>query len=229
MLATLDSPEKELWHRWTAHREGAAREALIQLHASWARLVARDVFLKARIKDAEWGDYVQNATVGLIEAIDRYEPVRGVDFRTYARHRVRGAVFNGLRHLASQSFGLVATVNEERSSSLSREEDDPLLSFATWTVGVGIGHLLETASLHDHRDEADDPYATASRDQISGLLRAALAQLSARERLVLTLHYFQHVPFVDIALELRLTKGRISQIHRQAIDALRTRIRSFWV
>ncbi|MEI7037456.1 sigma-70 family RNA polymerase sigma factor [Fulvimonas yonginensis] len=226
MLLTVDSPERELWHRWIGQRERMAREALIQMHASWARLVAKDVYLKVRIKDAEWGDYVQNATVGLIEAIDRYEPGRGVDFRTYARHRVRGAVFNGLRHLASQSFGCMDAMREERSASLSSDEADPLLSFVSWTVGLGIGHLLETASLHDDRQQGEDPYANASRDQVSALLHEAVKQLPEREKFVLTLHYFQHVPFVEIASELGLTKGRVSQIHRQAIQTLRVHIRA---
>lgn len=225
MPRTLENPETELWERWIGHRERAAREALIQLHASWARLVAKDVYLKVRIKDAEWGDYVQNATVGLIEAVDRYESARGVDFRTYARHRVRGAVFNGLRHLASQSFGYSDPIPEERSTSLASDDSDPLRSLVSWTVGMGLGHLLETMSVQQEQDIGEDPYAKASRDQVSGLLRNALERLAEREKFILTLHYFQHVPFVDIASQLQLTKGRVSQIHRQAVETLRVHIR----
>lgn len=222
MPLIVDTPEKELWHRWIAQRERGARDALIQLHASWARLVAKDVYLKVRIRDAEWGDYVQNATVGLIESIDRYEPGRGVDFRTYARHRVRGAVFNGLRHLASDSFGQTRPSSEERSASLSdASQSDPLHAFVTWTVGLGIGHLLEVASLPDDRERRGDPYAAAAQDQLSELLRGAVEQLPEREKSVLIMHYFQHIAFVDIASHMQLTKGRISQIHRQAIESLR--------
>lgn len=226
MPLPVDIPEKELWHRWTGQRERCARDALIQLHASWARLVARDVYLKVRIRDAEWADYVQNATIGLIESIDRYEPWRSVDFRTYARHRVRGAVFNGLRHLASDSFGQPGRVPEERSASLKGDgESDPLQAFVSWTVGLGIGHLLEVASLPDDRDRRGDPYAAAARDQLSELLHEAIEQLPEREKLILTMHYLQHTAFVDIASHMQLTKGRISQIHRQAIEKLRDRMR----
>lgn len=226
MPLPVDIPEKELWHRWIGQRERCARDALIQLHASWARLVAKDVYLKVRIRDSEWGDYVQNATVGLIESIDRYEPGRGVDFRTYARHRVRGAVFNGLRHLASDSLGQARPVPEERSASLAGDpQPDPLQAFVSWTVGLGIGHLLEVASLPDDRERRGDPYATAAQDQLSELLHEAIEQLPTREKLVLTMHYFQHTAFVDIASQMQLTKGRISQIHRQAIESLRGRLR----
>jgi RNA polymerase sigma factor for flagellar operon FliA len=226
MPLPADSAEKELWNRWVDQRERIAREALIQMHAPWARLVAKDVYLKVRIKDAEWCDYAQNATVGLIEAIDRYEPARGVDFRTYARHRVRGAVFNGLRHLTSDSFGHHKQASEERSASLAGGVPDPLQAFVNWTVGLGIGHLLEVASLSDERKHGTDPYAAAAHEQLAERLRDALEQLPERERLILTMHYFQHVPFVTIALEMQLTKGRISQIHRQGIETLRAHMRT---
>jgi RNA polymerase sigma factor for flagellar operon FliA len=227
MPLPVATQEKELWHRWIGEREQVARDALIQLHAPWARLVARDVYVKVRIRDSEWGDYVQNATVGLIESIDRYEPTRGVDFRTFARHRVRGAVFNGLRHLTSDSFSPSDHHHLERSTSLADNDADPLQAFVTWTVGLGIGHLLEAASLPDDRGHSSNPYAAAVRDELTETLKDAIAQLPMREQMVLTLHYFQHVPFVDIAAQMQLTKGRISQIHRQAIESLRVRMQAF--
>lgn len=223
----MDSRELDLWSRWTGGRDRGARDALTQRHVAWARLVARDVYLKVRLRGTEWGDYVQNATIGLLEAIDRYDPDRGIEFRTYARHRVRGAVFNGLRHLVSTAQDYrSATV--ERSASLSGGgTSDQLEAFVSWTVGLGIGHLLEAASLVDEQiDQGRGPYATAVSDQLSDALRRALEQLPEREQMVLTLHYFQHVPFVDIASQLQVTKGRISQIHRQAIETLRAQMKA---
>lgn len=223
MTLTAEIPETELWDRWVTRQERAAREALLQLHLSWARLVAKDVFLKARIRGAEWADYVQNATIGLLEAIDRYQPERGVDFRTYARHRVRGSVFNGLRHMASvpQADHPLAPLRE-RSESLAGDETDPLDAFVSWTVGLGIGHFLEATSIdHGNGDIDHGPYATTVRRQLLEALQHALDKLSEREKTILTLHYFQHVPFVEIAAQMDLTKGRISQIHRQAIQAMR--------
>lgn len=232
MPLTRDASETDLWTRWIGQRERAARETLIQMHMPWARLVARGVYMKARIRGAEWADYVQNATIGLLEAIDRYAPDRGVDFRTYARHRVRGSVFNGLRHLASAARDpRPRTALEERSASLAGDERDPLEAFVSWTVGVGIGHLLESSAPEDSPDDLDrGPYATVARGQVAEALRHALEKLSARERMVLTLHYFQHVPFVDIAGQMRVSKGRVSQLHHQAIRAMRAHMRaSFFV
>lgn len=227
MLLIADTSEMELWDRWTARREHDARDLLIQAHMSWARLVARDVYLRVRIRGADWADYAQNAAIGLLEAVDRYDPARGVDFRTYARHRIRGSVFNGLRHLASVPQSQPARPGvSERSASLSTDEEDSVDAFVSWTVGIGIGHLLEAASLMDQHEDLDGgPYAVAVHDQLKVALRHSLDKLSRRERMVLTLHYFQFIPFVDIAKQLQVTKGRVSQIHRQAIEAMRLHMR----
>lgn len=219
----MDLQETELWKRWTAKGDVSARESLIRLHAPWARLVARDVYIRTRHRDADWGDYVQNATVGLIEAADRFDPARGIEFRTFARHRVRGAVFNGLRQLANSSH--VSMTVTERSGSLGEDGEDAFLSFVSWTVGLGLGHLLDVAAEPEPAHEGRDPYAMAERSQASELIRSAVDILPERERTVLIMHYFQHVPFVDIARYLMLTKGRVSQLHRQAIERLRRNMR----
>lgn len=214
----------ELWERWATRRDGAARDALVLMHAPWARLVARDIFLRVHPNDVEWAEFVQNATLGLIEATDRYDPARGVEFRTFARHRVRGAVFDGLRqiwdrHLASPARGV------DRSESLDDEELDPLESFVSWTVGLGIGHLLDSAASLEVAGPSRTPYAELEQNQMQVLLRQAVDLLPERERLIVTMHYFQHITFTEVASYLGVTKGRVSQLHRQGIERLRLCLR----
>ena len=211
--------------RWKSERDKAARDALILLHAPWARLVARDIYLRIKPRDIEWGEFAQNATMGLIEATDRYDPTRGVEFRAFARHRVRGAVFNGLRQLWDQPRPAVRISDADRAESLN-EEGDPLESFVSWAVGLGIGHLLDVAAL-EPSSHPSSPYAELERDQLCELLRRTIELLPERERTVLTLHYFQYVPFVEIAAHLEVTKGRISQLHKQGIERLRGCLREY--
>ncbi|MGN6313895.1 MAG: sigma-70 family RNA polymerase sigma factor [Rhodanobacteraceae bacterium] len=215
-----------MWSRWVGERDKAARDALILLHAPWARLVARDIYLRVKPRDIEWGEFAQNATLGLIEATDRYDPARGVEFRVFARHRVRGAVFNGLRQLWEHSRPPVRISDVDRAESLN-EEGDPLDSFASWAVGLGIGHLLDVAALSEPAPHPSSPYAELERDQMCVLLRRAIELLPERERTILTWHYFQHVPFIEIANHLEVTKGRVSQLHKQAIERLRVCLREF--
>lgn len=223
----MDANESQLWGRWAGEHDEASRNALILLHAPWARLVARDVFLRVRSRNTEWGEFTQNATLGLIEAVDRYDPGRGVEFRTFARHRVRGAVFNGLRQLWSQSNAAARDSHLERSESFNEDDEDTLDSFVSWTVGVGIGHLLDVSSLPEADEFSSGPYAALEHDQRSELLRELVHVLPGRESMVLTLHYFQHIPFVEIAALLNVTKGRISQLHKQGIERLRECLREY--
>lgn len=223
----MEANESQLWERWVEERDGASRDALILMHAPWARLVARDVFLRVRSRNTEWGEFAQNATLGLIEAVDRYDPARGVEFRTFARHRVRGAVFNGLRQLWDKGIVNARDSTLERSESLDEEGEDPFESFVSWTVGVGIGHLLDVASLPGTDANASGPYASLEHDQRCELLRELVRLLPTREAMIVTLHYFQHIPFIEIAELLNLTKGRISQLHKQSIKRLRECLREY--
>ncbi len=223
----MDANESQLWERWVGERDKASRDALILLHAPWARLVARDVFIRVRSRNTEWREFTQNATLGLIEAVDRYDPARGVEFRTFARHRVRGAVFNGLRQLWDQGIAAAHDSGLGRSESLNEDDSDPLESFVSWTVGIGIGHLLDVASLPEIDVYSRGPYATLERDQRCELLRQLVRLLPERESMILTLHYFQHLPFTEIAKLLNVTKGRVSQLHKQSIERLRGCLREY--
>lgn len=222
----MDLQEAELWKRWLGGRDKRARDSLVLLHTPWARLVARDVYVRIRLRGVEWGDFVQNATVGLLEAADRYDLSRGVEFRTFARHRVRGAVFNGLRQLLGRASCPTESSVAERVTSLEDEgrEGDPLEAFVSMTIGLGIGHLLDEASLPFAPADQPTPYTAVERAQTLECLRSAVERIPERERMVLTLHYFQHLPFVDIAQCLGVTKGRISQLHKQALSRLREHI-----
>lgn len=217
----------ELWERWTNRRDGSARDALILMHAPWARLVARDIFQRIHPNDVEWGEFVQNATLGLIEAADRYDPARGIEFRTFARHRVRGAVFDGLRQVWDQRPA-VPVRDVDRSESMDYEESDPLESFVSWTVGLGIGHLLDSAASLELVSPSRTPYAELEQSQIQMLLRQAVDLLPERERLIVSMHYFQHIAFTEIASYLGVTKGRVSQLHRQGIERLRLCLREYF-
>lgn len=223
----MDASEARLWGRWTGEGDTSAREALILLHAKWARLVARDVFVRVRSRNTEWREFTQNATLGLIEALDSFDPARGVEFRSFARHRVRGAVFNGLRQLWHRGAAVQSPVDADRTESLIDDGTDPLESFVSWTIGSSIGYLLDVTSLPEAASVPQGPYAVVESDQRAELLRRLIELLPEREGMVMTMHYFQHVSFVEIAGFLGVTKGRVSQLHKQGIARLRECLREY--
>lgn len=222
----MDSCEHVLWERWREGREIAARNALILKYSPWARMVARDVYMRVHSLGDAWHDCVQNALVGLLEAMDRFDPDRGIKFQTYARYRVRGAVFNGLRSLR-ESMAQGARAYDQTNAVLDRVESfedgavsDSLDAFVATTVGLGLGFLLETKSFPG-REESRDAYAELERGGLSAAVIEGLEKLREREQAILTMHYYHYMPFVDIASQLGVTKGRVSQLHKRALERLR--------
>lgn len=109
----------------------------------------------------------------------------------------------------------------DRVQSLGEDElEDPLEAFASMAVGLGLGFLLEAGSFPGAAP-TPDAYASAERAQLSDAVALCVERLPARERSVIVMHYFHHVAFVQIAEDLKLTKGRVSQLHKQALGRLR--------
>jgi RNA polymerase sigma factor for flagellar operon FliA len=212
-------------------RDVAARDALIVKYSPWTRLVARDVYVRVYALRDAWHDCVQNALIGLLEAMDRFDPARGISFQTYARHRVRGAVFNGVRNLreslaqGTRSYDQMAAALDRMETFDDGDNTDPLEAFVGTTVGLGLGFLLEASSVPSH-SQGSDAYVELEREELSAAIADAMKRLPEREQMILTMHYYHHVPFVEISVQLGLTKGRISQLHKRALGNLRAYLRN---
>jgi RNA polymerase sigma factor for flagellar operon FliA len=227
----VDSDEFALWQRWRKDRSRTVRDALIVHYSPWARTVARDVYVRVYLLRDAWHDCVQNALLGLMEAIERFDPDRGVAFQPFARLRVRGAVFDGLRVLRSTHLELGYAFKERASLSRERVESltvdgpvDPLEAFVSTTVGLGLGFLLDIQSMPGST-QPQDAYAELEKAQMSAALLEGLDQLPERDRAIVVLHYYHQLSFVDIADQFGVTKGRISQLHKRALERLRCCLR----
>lgn len=221
-LAVELPTEAELWNRYARNGDLLARDQLFLTHRTWAGIVARSVYRRLSIRHIDCADFVQNAELGLLDAMSRFDVERGIDFRAFAGARVRGAVFNGLRAML-QERGVSQDDRRyaERLSHLQGDHADPFDTIVDAIVGLGLGYLLDHAGDH----AATDAYAYASRTQTNARLMAAVARLPDRLRRVVEQHYFHHIPFAAIAIELEVTRGRMSQLHRDALSRLREALR----
>jgi RNA polymerase sigma factor FliA len=142
-------------------------------------------------------DYLQYARLGLVEAIDGFDPARETSFETYSSYRIRGAVLDGIARenetAAQRTFW--RTRLEERAS-------------------LGSEPVLD-----DRVDETLDanPHAVTELAE----LHTVVDQLPGRERELIRRHYFDHCEFRVIARELTVTPGRVSQLHAQALLRIR--------
>jgi RNA polymerase sigma factor for flagellar operon FliA len=160
--------------------------------------------------------------------MSRFDAGRGIDFAAYAKPRVRGAVFNGLRSFLAESRAQNDNNRwHERAASLDDPSpEDQLGQMISSVTGLGLGFLLEASATTELLASRPDASTEAEREQMDVLLAGSLARLPEKEKLVVTLHYYQHMPFIDIAELLGLTKGRISQIHKAALERIRLQLRS---
>lgn len=216
-MATEDEPS--LWKRWRMDQSCDAREHLVLRYSGWARAVARKVFARVRGRPGDWHDYIQNALTGLLQAIDAFDPAFGVPFPAFAVHRVRGAVFNGLRELRSTgSETLISSDTEDRVSSVLEASGDALDQLIAAVSQLGVGAILQAGA---EESLEQTPYEAAEQAVLNRWLRRTLSTLPDRERSVIELHYLQFVPFVRIAELMDVTKGRVSQLHRQGLGRMR--------
>lgn len=175
------SPEGEaaLWLRWREQGDGAGRAALIEHYLPYARMLAA-VSFKSRYHDGvEFADYQQLACIGLMEAVDRYDPGRGAHFRTYATHRIRGAILSGLERFtetgqqaalrkrlerdrleaAAVSAGMVPEGDPEPASpaGTGRSAQELLACLAEIGIGLALGVLLEGTGMIGSEEPGDAP------------------------------------------------------------------------
>jgi RNA polymerase sigma factor for flagellar operon FliA len=220
-----------LWQEWWAERLPATRERLVQRYGGYAKALAARLYQRQVDREIEFGDFLQFAMIGLIEAIERYQPGRGARFTTYATPNIRGAMLKGIQHLSERQEQIVwrRRALAERTTSLAPETfaagDAPnllneLLEVAT---GLALGFLLDGTGLFVAGKDSlpGNAYAQIELRQLRDRLGPLLDRLTERERAVIRHHYLEGRPFEEVARLLDLSKGRVSQLHRQALARLR--------
>jgi RNA polymerase sigma factor for flagellar operon FliA len=217
-----------LWEAWRRERDPAARAELLQAHLPFARILAAKLYKHRFSDEFEFDDYLQFANIGLLESVERYDPARGASFNTFAAFRIRGAVLNGISKMSERQQQIAArrTFLEDRTGSLA-EGDEPsprgaVGDLARIAIGLAIGYMLEGTGMYAEPDSSllESGYERVEVRQLAEQLRLMVDQLPPRERRVIREHYFQQVPFESIAVAMAVSRPRISQLHRQALQQL---------
>ncbi|WP_240986906.1 FliA/WhiG family RNA polymerase sigma factor [Acididesulfobacillus acetoxydans] len=193
-------------------------------------------------------DMVGYGVFGLLDAVERFDPARGVKFETYATLRIRGAILDGLRamdwvpHSARQKVRRVqdafAALEGELGRAATPKEVAAFLKMGITDLESVLkqGQMLVLLSfdeiLENHEGEGapvvslEDPgaqkaYEEVEKEELARLLAEAIERLPEKEKLVIALYYREELTLKEIATVMNLSEGRISQIHSQAIARLR--------
>jgi RNA polymerase sigma factor FliA len=229
------------------------REHLILQHMPQVRLIARRIHDRLP-ETVSLEDLVSTGVVGLISAIDRYDPGHGVKLKTYAEYKIRGAILDSLRgldwaprqqrHRSKLIEAAVAKLEQilHRSpgeDEIARELGISLSDYHDWLTeirGLNLGSLESHPPEEDGREllrfVADDeetwPSSLLERSELRRILAQAIARMPEIERTVLGLYFQEELTLREIASMVRLHESRVSQLKTQAIVRLRSFLQKKW-
>lgn len=247
--ATVEAGILRLWRAYSDHRDGPTRDRLMLHYCPLVKYVAGRVGtgLPAHVDIA---DLIQAGIFGLVDAIERFEPDRGLRFEPYAIRRIRGAILDDLRaqdwvprSVRSRAREVEHTM-EKLEAKLHRSASDAevagelgitveqlrelytqlrltsVVALDELVVAGRGGSLAET--IPDQR--AEDPLLALEDRENRRLLAEAIAQLGERDRIVVTLYYFENLTLAEIGKVLGVTESRVCQLHTGAVLRLRGKL-----
>lgn len=229
------------------------REKLILEHMPQVRLIARRIHDRLP-ETVSLEDLVSTGVVGLISAIDRYDPAHGVKLKTYAEYKIRGAILDSLRgldwaprqqrHRSKLIEHAIAKLEQvlQRSpgeEEIARELGVSLTEYHDWLTeirGLNLGSLESQPPGDDGREllrfVADNedalPSTLLERSELRRILAQAIARMPEIERTVLGLYFQEELTLREIASMVKLHESRVSQLKTQAIARLRSFLQKKW-
>ena len=233
------------------YEETPVSEEMLREHLPMVRFLA--LRIRERLpQQVEMEDLISAGIVGLMDALQKFDPEKKVQFRTYAQFRVRGAMLDSLRALdwgprdlrrkgraveeairslsttlgkapteseVAKKMGLDLNAYQQLLGELSGLELGSLNAVPTDDAGVEVLALIPAGP-------EDDPFLQCQSSEMRRLLAEAIAQLPERERMVLTLYYYEELTMREVGATMGVVESRVSQLHSSAMARLRVALRA---
>ena len=239
----------KIWKEYQATKSPKLREQLILEYSPVVKYVAGRLAIHLG-QHMDFDDLISYGIFGLIDAIDKFDMLKGVKFETYASLRIRGAIIDNIRNLdwvprtlrqKSKKFEQVYAALE---AELGREPTEEELSLKLGLSIEETRELVRTASVHslvsldDYLDQnydisfntgqpEDTPEGYMNKQALRDILIEAIEDLTEKERMVVTLHYFEDLTLREISKVLKVTESRISQIHTKALIKMQSKLGNY--
>lgn len=222
--------EAALWRKFHIDKDIKFREQLFTFYQDFAVKIAKTEFRNRPCYGLEFEDFRQLANSGLLEAIDRFAPLRNIPFEAFARRRIKGSISDGIGQSSEHAAHYLhrRAQNSDRLKSLMEQTElrtqSAVDKLGDVVIGLALGLLLEASQVPDIRSDEPDPYESLALKEVGKHVLVQLKDLPDPDGLVLRSHYLDGIPFLNIAQTLSVSKGRISQIHRGALDKLKAKL-----
>ncbi|MGC1620216.1 MAG: FliA/WhiG family RNA polymerase sigma factor [Candidatus Acidiferrum sp.] len=230
--------------------EVAARERLLIANLPGVRYIARRIHARLPSR-VQFEDLVHAGILGLIDAVDKFDPAKNVQLKSYARFRIRGAILDSLRQLDWSPRDLrrqarrIEEAHRELAATLGHAASEPELATHLGLELDEFQHLLgelrgldlgslNTRSVEGAGDEQfsgvairpeEDPFGVTLRAEMRTLLSQAIDELERKERQVLALYYLEELTMKKVGLIMNIGESRVSQIRTAALIGLRARLK----
>ncbi len=222
------------------------QESIVRHYAPKIRFLA--LRLKAKLpKTVSLNEMISAGTLGLMEALGKFQPQLGVRFDTYAGNRIRGAMLDELRKLdwfprplrqkIRQIDNAMRMIERNHGRPATEEELAEITGFSTTEIRQGQEALqnqlvISLDVVHDSMlgdgQKSDEPYSLTAEKELLERLIPLINTLTPREKLVLSLYYHDELNMREVAEVMEITEGRVSQLHSQALKRLRQEFAKYY-
>lgn len=229
------------------------RDQLILEHLPQIKYIAQRISTKLP-SHVELNDLVSAGILGLLDAIEKFDPKRGVKFKTYAELRIKGAILDSLRNLdwaprslrkKSKDLERVYRELEQRLGRPALDKEvceameislEEFYELVDQIKGLNLGSFQEMSGQDEDKNSEPlvkyipdapqmDPFFVFHKTEIQSILGTAVDTLPKKERLVVSLYYFDEMTMKEIGKVLGVNESRVSQLHTKAMLRLRTKLR----
>ncbi|MFH1624590.1 MAG: FliA/WhiG family RNA polymerase sigma factor [Pseudomonadota bacterium] len=240
------------WEQGSRKIDPSLRDELILEYAPLIKYIAGRMAVRLP-PNIEVNDLINSGIIGLIDAIEKFDPKRGVKFRTYAEFRIKGAILDELRsldwvprsirqkiHKLEQAYvkleqKLGRAASEEEVAGMLGVKIEELHDMMNKASGINLINLEELGYSSERGREkvvdffikgySKDPSLELRVKEIEAVIAKAINELPKKQRLVISLYYYEELTMKEIGMVLGITESRVSQIHTEAIIQLRGKLK----
>ena len=233
-----DHSVDELWRRYKADGDRDARDRLVVHYSPLVKFVAGRV-RSGLPASVDQNDLVSDGVIGLMDAVDKFEPERGLQFQTYAVTRIRGSIVDGLRgadwvpRSVREKIRDIDAAQARLEAQLGRAPSDQEIAAEldltieelrkVYTLTAHTSVVSFETVLDDDAPRARSDLPGADDDLPPGFLRA-VRELAERDQVVVALYYWERLTLAEIGQVLGVTESRVSQLHSRATMQLRRKL-----
>ena len=243
-----EAAKNKLWEKYMLKRTPEIREQLIIEYANVVKLVAGRLSMYLGYT-VEYDDLVGYGIFGLIDAIDKFEPTKGVKFETYASLRIRGSILDQIRKMdwiprtlrqkQKRMDEAVKKIESEcgRPAKDSEVADELAISgdeYDSWKSQVQLTNMI---SLDDYLEQGSEvrmdqgqngsfltPEQELDKSELKAMLVEAIKTLTEKEQQVITFYYYEELTLKEISKILEVSESRISQLHSKALQKIKNKL-----